>query len=63
MDFGASVDAGRIFDGTLQALESNKRSIWEEGETFYDMRNKIVRRLPPESGPVLCHNNAYGLDV
>ena len=46
VNFGASVDVGRIFYGTLQALGSHQSSIWEEDEAFYDMRNKIVRRLP-----------------
>ena len=45
MNFGASVDVGRVCFGTLQALGSHQPSIWEEGEAFYDMRNKIVRRL------------------
>ena len=46
VNFGAGVDVGRIFYGTLQALGSHQPSIWEEGEAFYDMRIKIVRRLP-----------------
>ena len=46
MNFGASVDVERIFHGALEALGSHQASIWEEGEEFYDMRNKIVRRLP-----------------
>ena len=46
VNLGASVDVGRIFYGTLQALGSHQPSIWEEGEAFYDMRDKIVRRLP-----------------
>ena len=46
LNFGASVDVGRIFfwyasgPGIPPTLDS------EEGEAFYDMRNKIVRRLP-----------------
>ena len=39
VNFGASVDVGRIFYGTLQALGSHQPSIWEEGEAFYDMQN------------------------
>ena len=35
-----------FFHGALQALGSHQPSILEEGEAFYDMRNKIVRRLP-----------------
>merc|ERR1711951_127492 len=46
VNFGASVDVGRIFYGALQTLGSHQASIWEEDEAFYDMRNKIVRRLP-----------------
>ena len=47
MNFGASVDAGRIFffwyasgPGIPPTLDL------EEGAAFYDMGNKIVRRLP-----------------
>ena len=53
-----------LFHGKLQgvqALGSHQPSIWEEGEAFYDMRDKIVRR--PGSSPVLCQNNACGLEV
>ena len=47
LNSGACVDVGRIFfHGALQALGSHQPSIWEEGEAFYDMRDKIVRRLP-----------------
>ena len=46
VNFGASIDVGRIFYGTLQALGSHQPSIWEEGEAFYNMRSKIMRRLP-----------------
>ena len=42
VNFGASVDVGRIFYGTLEALGSHQPSIWEEGEAFYDMRNKVL---------------------
>ena len=41
-----SVEVVRIFIGTLQALVSHPPLIWEEGETFYDMRNKMLRWLP-----------------
>ena len=40
VNFGARVDVGRIFFGSPPTLDL------EEGEAFYDMRNKIVRRLP-----------------
>ena len=46
VNFGASVDVGRIFYGTLQARGSHQTSIWEEGKTFYDMWNKVVRQIP-----------------
>ena len=45
MNFGSSVDVGRIFYGTLQALGFHQPSFWEQGEACYDMRNKIVRRI------------------
>ena len=53
VNFGASVDVGSIFYRTysLQALGSHQPSIWEEGEAFYDMRDKIVRRLPSWQRP------------
>ena len=43
---GASVDVGRIFSWCASGPGIPPTLDLEEGEVFYDMRNKIVRRLP-----------------
>ena len=46
MNSGASVDVGRIFSWCASGPGIPPTLDLEEGEAFYDMRNKIVRRLP-----------------
>ena len=46
MNSGASVDVGRIFF-MMRSMPGDPPTLdLEKGEAFYDMRNKIVRRLP-----------------
>ena len=52
---GASVDVGRIFfHGALQALESHQLSIWEKGETFYDMGKQYSETTTLLAGVRCC---------
>ena len=46
MNSGASVDVGRIFSWCASGPGIPPTLDLEEGETFYDVRDKIVRRQP-----------------